>query len=314
MGRKKRIGETSQQECADIVGAPNGEDVPPPPAAEPAPAAPLPPLPVLQAQGGAAQTLQTMLKANPQLSAQIAHNPLLAAQVQQIAQAASAPAALPGINPDVQEMADHFGLDERIAKQLDDQMKTREDTFDGDLVALWDILETARNPAGLLSVKIKEMQEGTFIGQPKMDKDIKDFQKKYRLDDQATRKLAEALQNRPQTRKEDIELIHRHLETSNKPSARVMMMLGKLRSGESIGDPDKRIAPGSYLDRVEQEKDREKERRAERNSDRRGRPTPSGDGGDTKRGRSRDRQGRRSRSRDRGGGGERKRSRSRDRR
>merc|ERR1711963_20503 len=169
-------------------------------------------------------------------------------------------------------------------------MKTRVDTFDGDLVVLWDILETARNPAGLLSVKIKEMQEGSFIGQPKMDKDIKEFQRKYRLDDQATRKLAEALQNRPQTRK-DIELIHRHLETSNKPSARVMMMLGKLRSGEPIGEPDKRIAPGSYLDRMEQERERkERERRG------------------STRGRSRDRDRRRSRSRDR------RRSRSRDRR
>merc|ERR1712039_892790 len=139
-------------------------------------------------------------------------------------------------------------------------MKKREETFDGDMTALWDILETARVPAGLLSVKIKEMQEGTFIGQPKMDKDIKDMKKKYKLDDQATRKLAEVLQNREATRKEDVELIHKHLETSNKPSARVMMMLGKLRSGEPIGEPDRRIAPGSYLDRMEQEREREKER------------------------------------------------------
>merc|ERR1719150_294631 len=212
----------------------------------------------------------------------MAANPLLTGQLLQHAKAASTPAALPSINPDVQELADHFGLDERITKQLDDEMKQRADTFEGDLVALWDILETARSPAGLLSVKIKEMQEGTFIGEPKMDKDIKEFKKKYNLDDQATRKLAEVLQNRAATRKEDIELIHRHLETSNKPSARVMMMLGKLRSGEPIGEPDKRIAPGSYLDRLEQERER-KER------DRR-------DGG--RRGSSRDRRhGRRSKSR-----------------
>merc|ERR1712039_503545 len=152
-------------------------------------------------------------------------------------------------------------------------MKKREETFDGDMTALWDILETARVPAGLLSVKIKEMQEETFIGQPKMDKDIKDMKKMYKLDDQATRKLAEVLQNREATRKEDIELIHRHLETSNKPSARVMMMLGKLRSGEPLGEPDKRIAPGSYLDRVEQEKEKNKRKKEE----------------DRKRGRSKDR-------------------------
>merc|ERR1712232_1501595 len=104
------------------------------------------------------------------------------------------------------------------------------------------------------------MGEGTFIGQPKMDKDIKEMKKMYKLDDQATRKLAEVLQNREATRKEDIELIHRHLETSNKPSARVMMMLGKLRSGEPIGEPDKRIAPGRYMDRVQREKVRRRDR------------------------------------------------------
>merc|ERR1719293_576476 len=168
------------------------------------------------------------------------------------------------INPDVQDLADHFGLDERITKQLNDEMVKRKDTHDGDMHALWDILETARVPAGLLSVKIKEMQDGVFVGQPKIDKDVREMQRMYRLDDQATRKLAEALQNRPQTRKEDVEIIHKHLETSNKPSARVMMMLGKLRSGESLGEPDKRIAPGSYLDRVEREKEQDKERKRER--------------------------------------------------
>lgn len=299
MGRKKRIGENTQQEL-DGVGNPDGDGAPPPPPVAAASVAPPPPK-----LSGAAQTLQTMLKANPQLAANIVANPLLATQLTHIAQAVSAPAT--GINPDVQELCDHFGLDERIGKQLDDEMKKRDETFPGDLVALWDILETARNPAGLLSVKIKEMQEGTFIGQPKMDKDIKDFQRKYRLDDQATRKLAEALQNRPGTRQQDMELIHKHLETSNKPSARVMMMLGKLRSNEPLGEPDKRVAPGSYLDRMEQERDKEKEKKADRDKERQ-QDRRSGGGGDSKRGRSRDRAGRgRSRSR------EKKRSRSRDR-
>merc|ERR1712232_798521 len=47
----------------------------------------------------------------------------------------------------------------------------------------------------------------------------------------------------------DIELMHRHLETSNKPSARVSMMLSKIRTGDPLPEPDKRIAPGSYLDK-----------------------------------------------------------------
>merc|ERR1712151_1400632 len=147
-----------------------------------------------------------------------------------------------------------YGLDERIAKDLDEELKKRPATTAGDLAALWEILENARSPPGLLRVKIGEMQANTFIGQPTVDKDIKDMQKKYKLDDQATRKLAEVLQQRTESREKDIELMHRHLETSNKPSARVMMMLGKLRSGEPLPEPDKRIAPGSYLDRKQREK------------------------------------------------------------
>lgn len=239
-----------------------------------------------------AQTVPaTALLADPAYAAQIAANPFLAnpAYVQAAAIASS---SIQGIDPDVQELADHFGLDERITKQLDNEMKNRQETFEGDLLALWDILEHARSPPGLLSVKIKEMQAGTFVGQPTMDKDIKEFQKMYKLDEQATRKLAEVLHNRKETREQDIELMHKHLETSNKPSARVMMMLGKLRSGEPLPEPDKRIAPGSYLDRKEREKEREKEEAR---------------GG---RGRSRDRRrGGKSRSRDRD-----RRSRSRDRR
>ncbi|CAK0889535.1 unnamed protein product, partial [Prorocentrum cordatum] len=232
-------------------------------------------------------------KANPALALQVAANPLLASRMLQHAQAFTH-TPVQTINPDVQDLADHFGLDERITKQLNDEMVKRKDTHDGDMHALWDILETARVPAGLLSVKIKEMQNGVFVGQPKIDKDVKEMQKMYNLDDQATRKLAEVLHGRAATRKDDVEQLHRHLETSNKPSSRVMMMLGKLRSGESLGEPDKRVAPGSWLDRQEREKEREKERRDK----------------DRDRGRSRDRAPKRAGSRSR----ERKRSRTRSRR
>jgi len=297
MGRKKRVGEASnaQQDelsaAASELGAQNAAA-----SAEPAPPTVELPPGVKALPASHASTLQTMMAANPALAAQLGKNPFLAVQVSQLARAASATTGLPGVTGEVQEFADHFNLDDRITKQLDEELKLRPDTFDGDLIALWDILETARNPAGLLSVKIKEMQDGIFVGQPKVDKDIKDMQKKYRLDDQATRKLAEALQNRPNTRKEDIELIHKHLETSNKPSARIMMMLGKLRSGDPLGEPDKRVAPGSYLDRVEREK---KEKEEEKRNDRRGGRRSRSRSRDRGRGRSRSRDRRRSRSRDR---------------
>eukprot|EP00928_Gymnodinium_smaydae_P078944 TRINITY_DN62996_c0_g1_i1.p1 TRINITY_DN62996_c0_g1~~TRINITY_DN62996_c0_g1_i1.p1 ORF type:complete len:309 (+),score=51.55 TRINITY_DN62996_c0_g1_i1:44-928(+) len=236
---------------------------------------------------------QLSLLRDPAVAYQIAQNPLLAGSILLNANAAfTAQPANPGIDADVQEFAEHFGLDARITKDLDDELKKRPATWEGDLVALWDILENARNPAGLLRVKIGEMQANTFVGQPTMNADIKKMQKMYNLDEQASWKLAEVLQQRG-NKAEDIECMHRHLETSNKPSARVMMMLGKLRSGEKLPDPDKRIAPGSYLDKMQNLKDHKSDRDRERDRDR-------------------DRQ--RSRSRDRGRDRDRRRSRSRSRR
>jgi len=234
---------------------------------------------------------QAALLANPAVAYQIAQNPFLASSLLHHAQAAAASGCgRSPVDPDVQELADHFGLDERITRQLDEELKKRPVTWEGDLLALWDILKDARSPPGLLQAKIREMQANTFVGQPTMDKDIEDLQRKYQLDDQATRKLAEVLQKRSATREQDVELMHRHLETSNKPSARVMMMLGKLRSGEPLPEPDKRIAPGSYLDRIEREKERKKEEAKDRS--RRSR---------SRRRRSRSRERRRSRSRRRSG-------------
>lgn len=256
MGRKKRgAGEGGDEGAPDLAAFAA--------AAEADAANPL---------GNALGALNTasMLRAfaDPVVAAQVSSNPLLS-QLWRHVTAASTSTAAPGVHVDVQELADHFGLDERITKRLDDEMKNRPDSFEGDIAALYDILETARSPAGLLSVKIKEMQDGTFIGLPKMDPDIKDFKKKYELDDQAVRRLAEAKAIRKVTWHTDVELLHRHLETSNKPSARIMMMLGKLRSCEPLGDPETRIAPGSYLDRMQRQAEREKAERRDRDRDRR---------------------------------------------
>ena len=40
----------------------------------------------------------------------------------------------------------------------------KEKTLPQDVNALWDILAEARNPGGLLSVKLKELEDGTFTG------------------------------------------------------------------------------------------------------------------------------------------------------
>merc|ERR1712087_942965 len=123
------------------------------------------------------------------------------------------------------DLGDHFGLDRHMLKKLDNALKKRPTTAEGDLAALWEILEYARSPPAMLQSKIQEMEANTFIGRPKPDKDIRKLQKMYQLDDEATKKLTIALIKRTDTREEDIQMLHRHLETSNRPSARVMTLL-----------------------------------------------------------------------------------------
>jgi len=238
--------------------------------------------------------------ANPAMAPVLAHHPALAGQLakQALALAYQASAALPtGKNmfPEVEELMDHYGLDERITKRLDDELKKRTETYEGDIAALWDILDTARNPSGLLAVKIQEMQAGTFIGKAKLEKDLAELVRKFKLDETAATKLAGVLMGRRERRKEDLEALDKRLETSNKPSAMVMMLLPRLRSGEPVGEPDRGPAPGSYADLREQRVRRDQEdRRRGRSSDRRRGTSRSC--GRRRRSRSRSRRRRRSRS------------------
>lgn len=149
------------------------------------------------------------------------------------------------IDGEVQELAHHFKLDERITKDLDIQMKKRKQSFEDDMSALWEILEGARNPAGLLRVKIREMEENSFRGTATPDRDVEDLAKKFNLDAQASAKLAEVIGKRGD-RKRDLKQIQKHLELSNKPSSLVMLMLKDLRAGLPVKDPEYPPAVGSY--------------------------------------------------------------------
>merc|ERR1740123_692987 len=64
---------------------------------------------------------------------------------------------------DIQELCDRFSLDDRLQGRLADAMSKRENTFSEDIRSLGEILAGARNPPGLLSVKLREMEDGTFV-------------------------------------------------------------------------------------------------------------------------------------------------------
>eukprot|EP00404_Azadinium_spinosum_P013303 CAMPEP_0180515038 /NCGR_PEP_ID=MMETSP1036_2-20121128/53088_1 /TAXON_ID=632150 /ORGANISM="Azadinium spinosum, Strain 3D9" /LENGTH=53 /DNA_ID=CAMNT_0022526577 /DNA_START=11 /DNA_END=168 /DNA_ORIENTATION=+ len=52
------------------------------------------------------------------------------------------------VDPDVQELCDHFHIEDRHVQRLNDIMKKRQETFEADLLKLWEKLEDAREPSG----------------------------------------------------------------------------------------------------------------------------------------------------------------------
>jgi len=230
------------------LGALGPTGAPPPAAGTAAMPMGLPPVP-----GGspADEQLKAMLVyQNPELASHFTRQ--AAEQYEQVVSS--------GIDPEIMEMACHFNLDDRSTRALDQQMKTRKKSFTEDMEALWEILGGARNPSGLLMVKVREMQEGVFRGFSTPEKDVADFARKWKLDAHASAKLAEVLAKRNDP-KEDMIKLAKHLERSNKPSALMMLMLKDLRMGKAVPEPTHAAAMGSAAHRRELEDQKKKDER-----------------------------------------------------
>jgi len=188
-------------------------------------------------------------------------------------------------DPDILELFDHFHLDNRHLRRFAAVMERRQDTFESDMLKLWELCEQARSPEGMFVSKMREMEDGNFIGKTVPDANLIALSKKYKLDFEAETKLSDVLAKYGKERRlEYMGELEKHLETSSRPSAMVMMSLRKIGEGQPLGKPGA-PAPGSYLDKMQKE-------------------ARSGGGG---RGRDGDR------DRDRGGGRDRERSRERER-
>merc|ERR1719503_400132 len=57
------------------------------------------------------------------------------------------------IDDDVKELGDYFNIEDRWVKRLNESMKKRQATKEADLAKLYEVLENARSPTGLLTVK-----------------------------------------------------------------------------------------------------------------------------------------------------------------
>mmetsp|Transcript_15567 Transcript_15567/g.36400 ORF Transcript_15567/g.36400 Transcript_15567/m.36400 type:complete len:419 (-) Transcript_15567:112-1368(-) len=193
------------------------------------------------------------------------------------------------LEAEVLELQHHFNLTDRHARLLDEQLKKRNNTFEDDVAAMYEILKGAKNPADLLMVSVRWMAEGVFRGTRTPNPEVEKVAKKYKLDAPSACKLAEVLEGRSDP-DGDLRKVCTHLERSNRPSALVMMMLKDLKSGNPVEESTKTPAIGSYLHI--QENKRAAERRRSRSRGRgRSRSRPRGG-----RSRSRERDRRRSRS------------------
>lgn len=61
------------------------------------------------------------------------------------------------------------------------------------MLKIWELCEQARSPEGMLVSKIKEMEDGIFVGKTVPDEALNNLSKKFKLDKPAESKLSDVL-------------------------------------------------------------------------------------------------------------------------
>lgn len=172
------------------------------------------------------------------------------------------------LDPDVRKLGDHFNIEDRWLVRLDELMRRRKDTKDQDLAKLYEVLEQARSPTGLLVAKLGEMECGQFVGKVKPDRNIERLATRYNLDTRVVSRLTELRVRRKKSQTEDFNRLEQHLSLCKRPSATATLLIGKVLEGELKQIPDvttaKALAQRFKLDKDAKSKLREiAEKRAE---------------------------------------------------
>merc|ERR1719330_2110591 len=142
------------------------------------------------------------------------------------------------LDPEVRELGDYFNIEDRWIKRLNEAMRKRKDTKEQDLAKLYEVLDRARSPTGLLTVKIGEMESGQFVGKVKPDKDVERLARKFKLDEHVSSRLTELVVRRRNSKEDDLDKIEQHLRYCKRPSAMATLLAGKLLEGEVDELPD----------------------------------------------------------------------------
>lgn len=172
------------------------------------------------------------------------------------------------MDADVRKLGEHFNIEERWILRLDELMRRRGDTKEQDLAKLYEVLEQARSPTGLLVAKLGEMECGQFVGKVKPDRNIERIATKYKLDARVVSRLTELRVRRKKSAAEDLNRLEQHMSLCKRPSATATLLIGRLLEGELRQVPDvtaaKALAQRFKLDKDAKSKLREI---AERRSD-----------------------------------------------
>ncbi|OLQ01363.1 COP9 signalosome complex subunit 4 [Symbiodinium microadriaticum] len=145
---------------------------------------------------------------------------------------------LPTIHPEVEALCKKFNIEDKIVRRLDDVMRTREDSFEEDLKALYEVCETAKKPSGSLMVKIGELERGCFTGAGKLDQCMLTFRSKYKLDDRAHARFVEVCHPRAQ-KLDDIKRLEKYLKGNQNPSQAILPLLTRIEKDGRLDSPER---------------------------------------------------------------------------
>lgn len=149
---------------------------------------------------------------------------------------------------DVKEVCERYKISPDLSRQLEEQLRGRPQSFEGDLETIDDALSGAKMPGAVLMLKLKEMSRNTFCGMPANFKLIQSMATKYGLEPEAMNAMTRALVPLGKA-KSKLALSHldSHLERSNTTSATVLEKIPMLKAGQEIGIATHAAVQGSQL-------------------------------------------------------------------
>lgn len=139
---------------------------------------------------------------------------------------------------EVRRLGSYFNIEDEWVKRLEEALEGRQDTKARDLAKLYELLDQARNPTGMLLSKIEQMESGEFGGNFRHDEASSRLVSKFDLDDEVKWKLAELRVRRRSRQEEDLERLEQHLQHCTHKSWTALALIKRLVQGRSEELPD----------------------------------------------------------------------------